>query len=137
MSSLLMLLIKTKPLHAKKKTFIQVFFYQKKLLISLITYSVQVILCKYNLLYSMPISSSTIFMTVWKALLGNGRFLSETDISMSFQDKGLFSRRNLKGEFKSQVYLCRKRRLGTSSPLVLYLRTFPLQKVPAFRLIDS
>ena len=83
----------------------------------------------------MPISSSTIFMTVWKALLGNGRFLSETDISMSFQDKSLFSRRNLKGEVKSQVYLCRKRRLGTSSPLVLYLRTFPLQNVLAFRLI--
>ena len=75
-------------------------------------------------------------MTVWKALLGNGRFLSETDISMSFQDKSLFSRRNLKGEVKSQVYLCRKRRLGTSSPLVLYLlRTSPLQKVLAFRLI--
>ena len=85
----------------------------------------------------MPISSSTVFMTVWKALLGNGRFLSETDISMSFQDKSLFSRRNLKGEVKSQVYLCRNKGLVQVHLLyfIYYYELLLFKKVLAFRLI--
>ena len=110
------------------------FFLRKKLLISLITYSVQVILCKYNLLLVCQFHRVQFSWQSGKPCLGMADFYPKPIFPCLFRIRVCFHAAiwRVKSNLK---YIYVEKGLGTSSPLVLYLRTFPLQKVLAFRLI--